>query len=123
MEKTGKGNGVNGGQEKGRKALERADGIRPVKDVDLKRFSELAFAGSSLEETAAGLGMTLGMLKNRLKCDPTMQRIWVQERARLKETLRKKQIHLALQGDRNMLIWLGKNVLDQRDSSDQSSKY
>ena len=113
MEEVGKGNGVNGGPKKGRKTLKRADGLVPVKDVDLKRFSELAFSGSTIEETAAGLGMTYSMLRNRLKRDPSLQRIWVQERARLKETLRKKQIHLALQGDRNMLIWLGKNLLDQ----------
>ncbi|GAB4133097.1 MAG: hypothetical protein Kow0040_14910 [Thermogutta sp.] len=39
-------------------------------------------------------------------------------RARLKESLKRKQVELALSGNTAMLIWLGKQYLDQRDRQD-----
>lgn len=36
-----------------------------------------------------------------------------------KELLRSKQFDLALEGDKTMLIWLGKQYLEQRDKSDK----
>ncbi len=41
-----------------------------------------------------------------------------------KQRLRKKQIEVAMKGDRVMLIWLGKNMLGQAESpvSDESSQ-
>lgn len=39
-------------------------------------------------------------------------------RARLKSSLKRKQVELALDGNVAMLIWLGKQYLDQRDRQD-----
>lgn len=41
-------------------------------------------------------------------------------RAETKQALRKAQIKLALSGNATMLIWLGKNILDQSESPLQS---
>ena len=38
-----------------------------------------------------------------------------------KELLRAKQFAVAMEGDKTMLIWLGKQYLDQKDRSDLSS--
>jgi len=42
-------------------------------------------------------------------------------RAQTKQALRKKQIDLALSGDKTMLIWLGKNILGQSDDPNESA--
>lgn len=39
-------------------------------------------------------------------------------RARLKSSLKRKQVELALGGNVSMLIWLGKQYLEQRDRQD-----
>jgi hypothetical protein len=36
-------------------------------------------------------------------------------RADVRKSLRRKQVELAMKGDRTMLIWLGKQLLGQRD--------
>jgi hypothetical protein len=41
-------------------------------------------------------------------------------RSETKQALRKAQIKLALSGNATMLIWLGKNILDQAESPLQS---
>lgn len=40
-------------------------------------------------------------------------------RAKLRQGLRKRQVERALEGSDTMLIWLGKQYLEQRDRSDQ----
>lgn len=38
-----------------------------------------------------------------------------------KELIRGKQFQLALEGDKTMLVWLGKQYLEQRDKSDNNN--
>lgn len=42
-------------------------------------------------------------------------------RAETKQALRKAQIKLALNGNATMLVWLGKNMLNQSDTGDTTS--
>lgn len=43
-------------------------------------------------------------------------------RARLRESLRRKQVQRALDGSDTMLIWLGKQYLEQRDKQELTGK-
>ena len=47
--------------------------------------------------------------------DPKLQAAYERGRGEVKEKLLKKQVDLALEGSVTMLIWLGKNYLDQTD--------
>lgn len=42
-----------------------------------------------------------------------------QKKAEGKELLRQKQFSVAMQGDKTMMVWLGKQYLDQSDKHDQ----
>lgn len=42
-------------------------------------------------------------------------------RSETKQALRKTQIDIALKGDRTMLIWLGKNILQQSDNPNDTA--
>lgn len=82
---------------------------RPTKHIDLEKVELLASYGCTMEEIASELGLS----------SKTLQRnaidAWQRGRDRLKMSLRRQQVKLAMEGDRGMLIWLGKQLLDQRD--------
>lgn len=44
-----------------------------------------------------------------------------QKKSEGKEMLRGKQFQLAVEGDKTMLVWLGKQYLDQKDRKDMTS--
>jgi hypothetical protein len=45
-----------------------------------------------------------------------------QKKSEGKELLRGKQFQMAVEGDKTMLVWLGKQYLDQRDKSDNHNE-
>jgi hypothetical protein len=85
---------------------------RPRKLVDEKSILDLASKGRTLYEIAAYCGVS----------DDTLSRNYAEviERGRqlMKGSLRSKQVEVAMRGNPQMLIWLGKQNLGQTDKSE-----
>lgn len=86
---------------------------RPLLDVDEGKIAELAFQGARNSEIAFVLGIDDQTLVGRFS------RILNKKRAERRVALRKSQTDKAMGGDATMLIWLGKNELDQTDKVEQ----
>jgi hypothetical protein len=79
---------------------------------------QLAMYGGALctqQEVADILGITQQSVSEMLK-KPAYRAAWEHARSVTRYDVRRKQIDSALDGDRTMLIWVGKQVLNQRDS-------
>lgn len=74
----------------------------------------------------AGIGCTTDEMARIFRCSTdTLERNYMdameEGRANLKMSLRRKQVKLALEdGDKGMLIWLGKQYLGQRDKHEHT---
>ena len=95
---------------------ENRKGGRPRIMIDQGQVEELASIGCSWDEIAGVL-----------RCSrSTLQRNFAQAiekgRARLKKSLRHKQVEVALGGNVAMLIWLGKQYLGQSDKVKQDGE-
>lgn len=107
---------------------------RPAVVPNWELVERLAFLHCSIEEIAYGVGMSVEALQND-RNGPIFGAILDRSRARLREQLRRTQIHMALGDpgapadkkkkiparppvppDKTMLIWLGKQYLGQRDT-------
>lgn len=82
---------------------------RPLKKVDGDMVQRLAGIGCINEEIATLVGCSTDTLVRRFA-----DRLET-GRARLKRSLRRKQVELARKGNVAILIWLGKNMLGQKD--------
>jgi hypothetical protein len=79
--------------------------------LDVLMITKLASIMCSYEEIASVMGTSVDNLKKRYKD------IIENGRAEGKKSLRRKQMEVALEkGDVRMLIFLGKNYLDQKDT-------
>lgn len=85
---------------------------RPRKQIDEKAVEALASCGGTLEEIAAKLDCSVDTLSRRFA--DTIKR--GREIGRI--SLRGKQYEKAMKGDTGLLIWLGKQMLGQRDKSE-----
>lgn len=79
-------------------------------------------------EKLAGFGLTnkeisetLGYDENTLKRN--FEIFLIKGRGNLRERLRRKQLDVALRGNVAMLIWLGKQYLNQAEKTDESGNY
>ena len=83
---------------------------RPRKQLDPKSVVELAAIGCTMDEIGRVLGCdgtTIGRrFRSEIECGF----------AHLKVSLRRRQLELAMDGNATMLIWLGKQYLNQTDS-------
>jgi len=86
---------------------------RPPVVLDEERIGRLAFAGCKNSEIAHILGCDDETLKNNYS--PILDK----KRAERKAALRAQQTERALKGDIPMLIFLGKNELEQTDRQTQ----
>jgi hypothetical protein len=90
-------------------------GVR--KTIDWDRVNELLEKQCSGLQIAAHLGLDEDTLYNRCKSDK--QHTWSDYASKMKSSghviLREKQWDLAMQGDKTMLIFLGKQYLDQSE--------
>jgi len=82
---------------------------RPRIDIDEDRVRQLALNGNLDTDIAIIVGCSVDTLARRC------QDILNKARAELRMGLREAQVKCALKGDRQMLIWLGKQYLDQSD--------
>ena len=82
---------------------------RPKKDIDETQVEKLASIGCTNVEIAAFFDTSESTIRRRFS------EIITKGKERGKIRLRKKQMELALRGNVQMLIWLGKQVLGQRE--------
>jgi hypothetical protein len=81
----------------------------PYIEIDQNKVYELAFAGNPDTDIARIVGCSVDTLNRRL------QETLDLARAERRAELRNLQWKSAMKGDKTMLIWLGKQELDQTD--------
>jgi AraC-like DNA-binding protein len=87
-------------------------GGRPKKELDERQIRELAKIHCTMEEIAAVMGCSVDTLERRFAD------IIKEERSIGKSSLRRWQFKAAQSGNSALLIWLGKQYLNQRDKED-----
>lgn len=85
---------------------------RPKADIDAEQVESMAAIGCTVAEIATILGCSSRTLERRFVAP--IER----GRSRLNRSLRRKQVEMALAGNVTMLIWLGKQMLGQREKTD-----
>lgn len=92
----------------------------------LRELDDMFLSQASVYETACFFGVSEQSLRNYMcksfnitNCDEYAQAVQIKGRA----ALRVKQWDLAIKGNVGMLIWLGKQLLDQKDASGDEREY
>ena len=95
---------------------------RPKADIDWNRVDELLEADCEGTEIAAHLGLVPDTLYKRCQEDNKLRfsDYLRQKKAKGNSLLKEKQFEKALSGDSGMLVWLGKNRLNQADKRQQT---
>lgn len=88
---------------------------RPLKPIDPHQVELLATVGCTVDEIGAMLGVSDVTLRKRFL--PVIEK----GREKMKASLRRKQFERAMKGSDTMLVWLGKNLLGQRDKIEQGT--
>lgn len=103
-----------------KKAASKNKGGRPTKSVNLDTLVALAGIQCTAEECASVLGVSPDTIDRRLKAAGFggFADFYKQHSDDGKVSLRRAQFRVALGGNPTMLIWLGKQVLGQRDKQD-----
>lgn len=100
-------------------ALEvRNRGGRPSAEIDLEVVCNSAKIGCTVNEIAAVLGIGRSTMFKYMALDPAIQEAIDAGRDVGCGTLRRFQWHKAEAGSDTMLIWLGKQLLGQKDKSE-----
>lgn len=84
---------------------------RPRKKIDAAQVEQLAAIDCSYEEMGAVLGCSPDTLQRRFAA------VIERGRANGRASLKRRQFKAAMDGDRTMLVWLGKIRLGQREVS------
>jgi hypothetical protein len=93
----------------------------PNKKIDIELAGKLAQAGSNGVQIAAHFGVHPDTLRDRIVDVTGFSDFssWLQDKkAKGDSLLLTKQYDIAMQGDRTMLVWLGKQRLGQSDKQD-----
>jgi len=96
---------------------------RPKANIDWKRVDHLL----TCQCDGVGIAGILGVHPNVLyeACKEvnklSFSEYSAQKKSKGKELLRAKQFEMAMNGDKSMCIWLGKQYLDQKDRKDMTS--
>tara|TARA_R110002096_G_C14093614_1_gene678011 strand:- start:137 stop:508 length:372 start_codon:yes stop_codon:yes gene_type:complete len=93
-------------------------GGRPLTEIDYKTLDKLCAIHCTGEEIAGILNIDYDTLNRRLEEDGNagFTDYYKKKSATGKMSLRRKQIEVALEGNPTMLIWMGKQHLDQKDA-------
>jgi hypothetical protein len=105
--------GDEGGGESG-DGKEETRGRKPVA-LDLVKLQALCQVHATDEEIAAHLGVSVRTIERRRHDDPEFAAFFAKGHADGKISLRRAQFTKALKGDTGMLIWLGRQLLGQKD--------
>ena len=92
---------------------------KPKKKLELseeQRIEKLASYGLTNKEISEALGYDENTLKRNFEI------FLIKGKANLKERLKRKQIQVAMQGNVTMLIWLGKQYLEQKEKVEESGE-
>lgn len=88
------------------------------KDISVERqIEKLSSYGLTNKEIAEALGYDDSTLKRKFEI------FLIKGRLNLKQRLKKKQIQVAMSGNVTMLIWLGKQYLEQADKVEETGDY
>jgi len=101
-------------------ADEKNKGGRPLKEIDQTQFEKLCGLQCTIEEFCCYFDcddMTLDRWCKRTY-GKRFSEVFKLKRGVGKTSLRRKQFEVALAGNPTMLIWLGRNYLDQTDKLD-----
>ena len=106
------------------KAPEVNKGGRPTKPIDYTKLDAMCAIHCTGEECAAILDMSYEHLNNQLKRDGNggFLDYFKLKGANGKMSLRRKQYDQAMSGNPTMLIWLGKQWLNQTDKIEELNK-
>ena len=98
---------------------------RPVVQIDWKAFDGYCKLQATLEEIAGFFDCSIDTVENAVKekWGVTFSEYLRQKSSHGKLSLRRAQWKKAQEGNPTMLIWLGKNVLGQRDSFDVNTNH
>jgi hypothetical protein len=92
---------------------------RPRIEFDLSQVEGLGQIGATAAEMAAILPASQSTIEHRMADQESdFSKAYKKGFGTLKMSLRRKQIQLAMAGDRALLIWLGKQLLGQTDKQD-----
>lgn len=94
---------------------------RPARPIDLVELEKLCMMQCTLPEIGAWFNLTADQIMDRQRKNPEMYEVMERGRARGRISIRRRQIQLLEAGGPaagTMAVWLGKNVLGQRDYSD-----
>ena len=95
---------------------------RPKKEIDLDEFEKLCRMQCTEEEIANFFDMTRDTLIERVKDNyegQSFSTVYKQFADEGKISLRRAQFQKALSGNVAMLIWLGKQILNQKEKTEQ----
>ena len=92
-------------------------GGRPPAVIDLLTVERAAAIGCPVEDIAALLGIGRRTLYDHMERDPAVADAIEKGRGTGRATIRRMQWEKASTGDTSMLIWLGKILCGQRDTS------
>ena len=99
-------------------------GGRPEKIIDKEEFEKLCAFQCTLEEISSFFDCSEDKIE--YWCEETYNKkfkdIYAIKRRKGKVSLRRVQFLKAMKGDNVMLIWLGKQYLDQREKIEQENK-
>ncbi len=97
---------------------------RPEAEIDWDKVGRMLEAGCTAEGIAATFGIHVNTLRSRCWQDNKIvfSALRQQKRAKGDDLLRVKQYQLAMEGHPTMLIWLGKQRLDQTDKRELTGK-
>jgi hypothetical protein len=99
----------------GERGPQPGEGGRPPTPIDLDVVRRAAGIGCTVDEIAAVLGVPRRTLYDRMEQDLEIRRALDEGRDQGRATLRRLQWQQAYAGNPTMLIWLGKQLLGQRD--------
>ncbi len=91
---------------------------RPVKGINLVELDKLCALQCSEAEIAGWFNVSVDTIERRVleKTGMGFAEYFKQKRGQGKIPIRRKQMQLALGGNVTMLIWLGKQYLEQKDT-------
>jgi hypothetical protein len=99
----------------GKRGPKPGEGGAPRKVIDLNVARRAAGLGCTQEEIATVLGIGARTFYDHLEVDAELREAIAEGREKGRVTLRRLQWEQAQAGNATMLIWLGKQLLGQRD--------